>query len=124
MTQITKEQAIDYLGSLTPSEMAILIENLEETWGISLNRPTQQAPEVEEEKEEEQTEFDVILESFGDKKIDVIQTVRQVRPGLGLKEAKEFVESVPVTVGEGLSKEEAAEMQSKLEEAGATIKVV
>jgi len=123
MAQITKEQVIDYLGALSPSEMAILIENLEETWGMEMSRPTQQAPKVEQEKEEEQTEFEVILESFGDKKIDVIKTVRQEKPGMGLKEAKEFVESAPVTIGEALSKEEAEEAKAKLEEAGATITI-
>jgi len=86
-TQITKEQVIDYLGALSVQEIAILIDDLQETWGISLPQPVQQVPNVEQKPEDEQTEFDIVLEGYGDKKINVIKTIRQVIPGLGLKEA-------------------------------------
>ena len=72
---------------------------------------------------EEQTEFDVILESFGDKNINVIKAVREAIPGLGLKEAKTMVEGAPATVKEQVSKAEAEELKKKLEEAGATVKL-
>ena len=73
--------------------------------------------------EEEKTEFDVILKSAGDKKINVIKLVREVQPALGLKEAKELVESAPKAVKEGASKAEAEELKKKFEEAGATVEL-
>lgn len=121
---ITKEQVIEYLGQLPPMEMAQLVRDLEETWGVSASAPvTTVAPPVEQGPVEEQTEFDVVLESYGEKKIDVIKVLRRVVPGLGLKEAKLMAESVPNPVKEAVSKEEAGEIRAELEAAGATVGV-
>jgi large subunit ribosomal protein L7/L12 len=122
MSNVTKEQVIDYLSGLPVMEMAALVKELEEKWGVSAAAPVAAAPVAAPvEAEEEKTEFDVVLKSFGDKKINVIKTVRQLVPGLGLKEAKELVESAPATLKEGVSKEEADEMVTKLKEAGADV---
>ena len=72
---------------------------------------------------EEQTEFDVVLDSYGEKKINVIKTLRQEVPGLGLKEAKELVESAPVTIKEAITKEDADEIKTKIQEAGGTVTI-
>jgi len=122
MSNVTKEQVIDYLSGLPVMEMAALVKELEEKWGVSAAAPVAAAPAAAPvEAEEEKTEFDVVLKSFGDKKINVIKTVRQLVPGLGLKEAKELVESAPATIKEGVSKDEADEMVTKLKEAGADV---
>jgi large subunit ribosomal protein L7/L12 len=122
MANVTKEQVIEYLSGLPVMEMAALVKELEDKWGVSAAAPVSAAPAAAPvEAEEEKTEFDVVLKSFGEKKINVIKTVRQLVQGLGLKEAKELVESAPATLKEGISKEEADEMVAKLKEAGADV---
>lgn len=114
----------DQLSELTVLEAAELATMLEEKWGVSAAAPVAVAAggATEGAAEEEQTEFSIILASFGEKKINVIKEVRAVT-GLGLKEAKDLVESAPAPIKEDASKEEAAEIKTKLEEAGATIEI-
>jgi large subunit ribosomal protein L7/L12 len=97
---------------------------LEEKWGVSAAAPVAvaAAPAAAAEAAEEQTEFDVILASFGEKKINVIKEVRAMT-GLGLKEAKDLVESAPKAVKEAVTKDEGEELKKKLEEAGATVEL-
>jgi large subunit ribosomal protein L7/L12 len=128
MAELTKEQVIDYLSSLPVMEIANLVKDLEEKWGVSAAAPVAVAAAVPGaaaggEAAEEKTEFDVHLKSFGDKKINVIKAIREVMPGLGLKEAKTLVESAPTNVKEGVSKDEAEEIAKKLREAGAEIDI-
>ena len=127
MAEVTKEQVVDYLSNLTIMEAVELTKELEDKWGVSAAAPVAvaagpAAPAAEAAAEEEKTEFDVELTSFGDKKIAVIKEVRAIT-SLGLKEAKELVESAPKVVKEGVSKEEAEEIKKKLEAVGATITV-
>ena len=117
------EKIAEDLSALTVIEAAELSKMLEEKWGVSAAAPVAvaAAPGAADgggDAAEEQTEFDVILASFGEKKINVIKEVRSIT-GLGLKEAKEAVESAPKAIKEGVSKEEAEEVKKKLEEAGA-----
>jgi len=121
------EQIVEDLSSLTVLEAAQLSKLLEEKWGVSAAAPVAVAAAAapgaaEEAPAEEKDEFDVILTSFGDKKINVIKEVRTIT-GLGLKEAKELVESAPKPLKEGVKKEEAEAMKKQLEEAGATVEV-
>lgn len=119
---ITKEEVVDWLSSQTVLEVADLVKELEEKWGVSAAAPVAVAgaggaaapAEVAEEKDE----FDVILKSAGANKIAAIKEVRAIT-GLGLKEAKDLVESAPKPVKEGCSKDEAEETKKKLEAAGA-----
>jgi large subunit ribosomal protein L7/L12 len=123
---ITKEQVIEFLSNLSVMAMADLVKELEGKWGVQAASAVAVAstgPVGPAVVEEEQTEFDVILESFGDKKINVIKAVREAIPGLGLKEAKTLVEGAPAAVKEAVSKEEAEALKKKLEEAGATVKL-
>ena len=123
---ITKEQVIEFLSNLSVMAMADLVKELEGKWGVQAASAVAVAgPAVAAAAApvEEQTEFDVILESFGDKKINVIKAVREAIPGLGLKEAKTMVEGAPAAVKEAVSKQEAEELKKKLEEAGATVKL-
>ena len=119
------EQLVDDLSQLTVIEAAELSKLLEDKWGVSAAAPVAvaAAPAESAAVEEEKTEFDLILVSFGEKKINVIKAVREVVSGLGLKEAKELVESAPAKVKEGIAKDEADEIKGKLEEAGATVDV-
>ena len=118
------EKIVDDLSTLTVIEAADLSKLLEEKWGVSAAAPAAvmqvagDAAAVEEEK----SEFDVVLTSFGEKKINVIKEVRAIT-GLGLKEAKDLVEAVPSAIKESVSKEEAEELKKKLEDAGATVEV-
>ena len=118
----------DDLSALTVIEAAELSKMLEEKWGVSAAAPVAvaavggAAAGSDEAAAEEQTEFTVILASFGEKKINVIKEVRALT-GLGLKEAKDLVEAAPGPVKEGVEKEEAETMKAKLEEAGATVEV-
>ena len=119
------EQIVDDLSSLTVMEAAELSKLLEEKWGVSAAAPVAVAaagPAAGGEAAEEKTEFDVVLTAAGDKKINVIKEVRAIT-ALGLKEAKELVESAPKTVKEGVKKEEAEELKKKLEEAGASVEL-
>ena len=126
MADITKDQVVDFLSNLTILEATALVKELEEKWGVSAAAAVAVAgPAVggaAAVEEEEQTEFNVILDSFGDKKINVIKVVRAIT-GLGLKEAKDLVEGAPGAVKEGVSKDEAADIKKQLEEAGATVSV-
>ena len=117
------EKIVDDLSTLTVIEAAELSKLLEEKWGVSAAAPAAviqvaDAAAVEEEK----SEFDVILVSFGEKKINVIKEARAIT-GLGLKEAKDLVEAVPSAIKEAISKDEAEELKKKLEDAGATVEV-
>ncbi|MEL6474792.1 MAG: 50S ribosomal protein L7/L12 [Pseudomonadota bacterium] len=123
------EQIAEDLSSLTVLEAAELATLLEEKWGVSAAAPVAMGAmpmaggDAGGAAAEEQTEFDVILTSGGEKKIGVIKVVREVVSGLGLKEAKEIVESAPKPIKEGVSKEEAEELKKKFEEAGATVEI-
>jgi large subunit ribosomal protein L7/L12 len=119
------EQIVEDLSSLTVLEAAELSKMLEEKWGVSAAAPVAVAGAApaaggDAAAAEEKDSFDVILESAGDKKINVIKEVRAIT-GLGLKEAKDLVEGAPKPVKEGASKDEAEELKKKLEEAGATV---
>ena len=118
------EQIVDDLSSLTVMEAAELSNLLEEKWGVSAAAPVAVAagPAAGGEAAEEKTEFDVVLTAAGEKKINVIKEVRAIT-ALGLKEAKELVESAPKTVKEGVKKDEAEELKKKLEEAGASVEL-
>lgn len=121
---ISKEDFISYLENMNVLELAELVKELEEKFGVSAAAPVAAvaAAPAAEEAAEEQTEFDVVLAGAGDKKINVIKVVRELT-GLGLKEAKEVVESAPKAVKEGLSKEDAEAAKAKLEEAGASVEL-
>jgi large subunit ribosomal protein L7/L12 len=121
------EKIADDLSALTVIEAAELSKMLEEKWGVSAAAPVAVAGAApaaggDAAAAEEKTEFDVILASAGDKKINVIKEVRGIT-GLGLKEAKELVEGAPKPVKEGVSKDEAEEIKKKLADAGATVEV-
>ena len=118
------DQIVNDLSSLTVMEAAELSKLLEEKWGVSAAAPVAVAagPAAAGEVAEEKTEFDVILTAAGDKKINVIKEVRAIT-ALGLKEAKELVESAPKPVKEGINKDEAEELKKKLEEAGASVEI-
>jgi len=120
------EQIADDLSNLTVLEAAELSKMLEEKWGVSAAAPVAVAAaggaDAGAAAAEEKDEFDVILTGAGDKKINVIKEVRAIT-GLGLKEAKDLVEGAPQPVKEGVSKDEAAELKAKLEEAGAAVEV-
>ena len=121
------EKIADSLSKLTVMEAAELSKMLEEKWGVSAAAPVAVAGAApaaggEAAAAEEKDEFDVILASFGEKKIDVIKEVRTIT-GLGLKEAKDLVEGAPKPVKEGVNKAEAEEIKGKLEGAGATVEL-
>jgi large subunit ribosomal protein L7/L12 len=118
---------VDQLGKMTVLELVELKNALEEEWGVTAAAPVAMAAMpgagAAEEAAEEQTAFDVMLTVIGDKKIQVIRVVREVVPGLGLKEAKDLVESAPAAIKEGVTKDEADQIKAKLEETGATIEI-
>ena len=120
---------VDQLGKMTVLELVELKNALEEAWGVTAAAPVAVAAmpgvggAVAEEAAEEKTAFDVMLTAIGDKKIQVIRVVREVVPGLGLKEAKDLVESAPAAIKEGVTKDEAEQIKAKLEETGATIEI-
>ncbi len=123
------DKLVEELGKLSVLEAAELVKKLEETWGVSAAAPVAVAAAgpavgaaVAAEPEEEQTEFDVVVNDAGPKKIEVIKTIRQLT-SLGLKEAKELAETAGGKVLEGVSKEAAADAKSKLEAAGAVVAV-
>ena len=124
---MTREELIKALEEMSVLELAELVKELEEKFGVSAAAPAMMmaapaagaaAPAAEEEK----TEFDVVLKDHGANKIGVIKVVREIT-GLGLKEAKELVDGAPKTVKEGVAKEEAEEMKKKIEEAGAVVEL-
>ena len=115
---------LEEIKSLTIIELADLVKAVEDEFGVSAAAPVGvvAAAGAAAPAAEEKTEFDVILKSFGAKKLDVIKAVREIT-GLGLKEAKEMVEGAPKTVKEGVSKDEAESVKKSLEEAGAEVEV-
>ena len=128
MADISMDQVKDYLGNLTVLELSELVKTLEEEWGVSAAAPVAamaMAPGAGGDAgaaAEEQTEFNVMLIAAGDKKIQVIKAVREIT-GLGLKDAKEMVDNAPKAIKEAVSKEEAAEIQGKIEEAGGSVEL-
>ncbi|OEU50471.1 MAG: 50S ribosomal protein L7/L12 [Desulfobacterales bacterium C00003060] len=125
MANVTKEDVIEFISSMSVLELSELVKEMEEKFGVSAAPvamaagPGAQAPVVEAE---EKNEFDVILSEIGDKKIQVIKTIRALT-GLGLKEAKALVDEAPKPVKEGVSKEEVEDIKKQLEEVGATVEV-
>ena len=116
---------LEEIKSLTLIELADLVKAVEEEFGVSAAAPVgvvAAAGAAAAPAAEEKTEFDVVLKSFGAKKLDVIKAVREIT-GLGLKEAKEMVEGAPKTVKEGVSKDEAESLKKTLEDAGAEVEV-
>jgi large subunit ribosomal protein L7/L12 len=120
------ESLVEEISELTLMEASELVEALEDKLGVSASAPmamaAMPAAGAEAEPEEEQTEFDVVLQDFGPKKINVIKVVRQLTT-LGLKEAKDLVESAPAPVMEAVSKEAAEDAKAKLEDAGAKVEL-
>ena len=119
---VSKEDILSAIADMSVMDLVELIEAMEEKFGVTAAAAVAAAPAAAGDAggaAEEQTEFDVILIGFGDKKVGVIKAVREVT-GLGLKEAKELVESAPAPVKEGASKDEAEEIKKKIEEAGGT----
>jgi len=123
---VNKEELLETISNMTVLEVVELVEAMEEKFGVSA--AVAAAPAAagttagDGEAAEEQTEFDVVMTSFGENKVSAIKAVRAIT-GLGLKEAKELVESAPAPVKEGANKEEADDIKKKLEEAGATVEV-
>ena len=120
---VTKEEIIEALKEMTLLEASELVKMIEEEFGVSAAAPAAviAGPAAGPAEEvEEKTEFDVVLEGYGDNKIAVIKVVREIT-GLGLKEAKEAVEKAPNTIQEGVAKDKAEEIKAKLEEAGAAV---
>ena len=124
-SKMTKEHFFEHLDNLTVLELADYIKEFEERYGVSaaaMAAPVAAGPGAQAQAEEEKTEFNVVLKAIGDKKINVIKTVREVT-SLGLKEAKDLVDSHPKAIKENVSKEEAEEIKNKFEEVGATVEV-
>ena len=124
---MSREEILDAIGEMSVLELSELIKDVEDKFGVSASAAVAVAAPLagtsgEEAAGEEQTEFDVMLASFGEKKVGVIKAVRAIT-GLGLKEAKDLVEAVPSLVKEGINKDESEEIKKKLEEAGATVEI-
>ena len=121
----TKEDVVSFIDNMTVLEMSEFVKELEDKYGVTAAAPVVAiaAPAAgDEAAAEEKTEFDVILTAIGDKKIQVIKEVRTIT-GLGLKDAKDLVEAAPKAIKEGVKKEEAKEIQKKIEEVGGTVEV-
>ncbi len=122
---VSKEDILEAIYNMSVMEVVDLISAMEEKFGVTAAAAVAAAPVgggAEAQAEEEQTEFDVVLTSFGSNKVPVIKAVRAIT-GLGLKEAKETVEGVPATLKEGVSKDEAEDVKKQLEEAGASVEI-
>jgi large subunit ribosomal protein L7/L12 len=123
---LSNEELIEELSNKPIMEVVELVKALEEKWGVSAAAPVAVAAAGGAgdggDAVEEQTEFDVVMSSFGGNKVSVIKAVRTIT-GLGLKEAKDLVEAVPSSIKEGATKDEAEEVKKQLEEAGATVEV-
>jgi large subunit ribosomal protein L7/L12 len=125
---VTKEDVIEFIANMSVLDLSELVKEMEEKFGVSAAAPVAMMAAGPGDAgggaaaEEEQTEFDVILTAFGDKKIQVIKEVRAIT-GLGLKDAKALVDEVPKPVKEGVAKDEAEKIKSQLEEAGAQVEV-
>lgn len=129
MADITKNDVIEFIANMTVLELSEMVKELEEKFGVSAAAPVAVAAVAAPGAAaagaaavEEQTEFNVILTGFGDKKIQVIKEVRAIT-GLGLKEAKDMVEGAPAPVKEGLTKEDAEKIKAQLEAAGAQVEI-
>jgi large subunit ribosomal protein L7/L12 len=119
---VSKEDILEAVSNMTVMEIVDLISAMEEKFGVSAAVAVAAGPAVATAVVEEQTEFDVIMTSFGENKVGVIKAVRAIT-GLGLKEAKDAVEGVPTTLKEGVSKAEAEDVKKALTEAGATVEI-
>ncbi|MCP5406105.1 MAG: 50S ribosomal protein L7/L12 [Chromatiaceae bacterium] len=123
---VSKEEILDAIANMSVMDVVDLISSMEEKFGVSAAAAVAAAPVAvgggEAAAVEEQTEFDVVLTGFGDKKVGVIKVVRGIT-GLGLKEAKDAVEGVPSTLKEGVNKEEAEAIKKQVEEAGGTAEI-
>ncbi len=119
---LTKEDIMNAIAEMSVKDVVALVSAMEEKFGVSAAAAVAVAAGPAAAAVEEQTEFDVILSSFGDKKVNVIKAVRELT-GLGLKEAKDLVEGAPKAVKEAVSKADAAAAKAKLEEAGAVVEV-
>ena len=125
MANVTKEDVIQFIASMSVLELSELVKELEEIFGVSAAAPLAMmaaGPAAAAAPVEEKTEFDVILIAHGEKKINVIKEVRAIT-SLGLKEAKDLVESCPKPVKEGISKADAEKIKAQLEGAGATVEI-
>lgn len=125
MANVTKEDVIQFIAGMSVLELSELVKELEEKFGVSAAAPMAMmasGPAVAAAPVEEKTEFDVILIAHGEKKINVIKEVRAIT-SLGLKEAKDLVESPPKAVKEGISKADAEKIKAQLESAGATVEI-
>ena len=126
MAEITKEQVIEFIEKMSVLELAEMVKELEDKFGVSAAAPVAVAAAGPaaggEAAAEEKTEFDVVLTAIGEKKINVIKVVRAIT-GLGLKEAKDLVDGTPNTIKEAASKEEAEGIKTQLEEAGASVEL-
>ena len=119
---LTHEDIINAVAEMSVKDVVALIEAMEEKFGVTAAAAVMAGPAGDAAAAEEQTEFNVILASAGDKKVNVIKAVRGAT-GLGLKEAKELVDGAPSTIKEGVSKDEAEALKKELEEAGATVEL-
>lgn len=126
MANVTKQDVVEFISSMSVLELSELVKELEEKFGVSAAAPVAvsaaPAGQAAQAEAEEKTEFDVILSQVGDKKIQVIKAIRAIT-GLGLKEAKALVDEAPKPVQEGVSKEEVEDIKKQLEEAGATVEI-
>ena len=126
MANITKDQVIEFISKMSVLEMSEMVKEMEEKFGVSAASAAVAAPSAPASEStapaEEKSEFNVILTNIGEKKINVIKEVRGIT-GLGLKEAKEAVESAPKAIKEGVSKDEADKIKAQLEEAGAEVEL-
>ncbi|MBE9374949.1 50S ribosomal protein L7/L12 [Saccharopolyspora sp. HNM0983] len=127
MAKLSNDELLDVFKEMTLLELSEFVKQFEETFDVTAAAPVAAAAApaagAEAPAEEEQDEFDVVLDSAGDKKIQVIKVVREIVSGLGLKEAKELVEEVPKSILEKVDKEKADDAKAKLEEAGASISI-
>jgi large subunit ribosomal protein L7/L12 len=122
---VSKDDILETIANMSVMDVVDLIEAMEEKFGVSAAAAVAAAPAAAAgggEAAAEQTEFDVVMTSFGDNKVSVIKAVRAAT-GLGLKEAKEMVEGAPATIKEGASKDDAEELKKQLEEAGASVEL-
>ncbi|HET7322389.1 MAG TPA: 50S ribosomal protein L7/L12 [Longimicrobiaceae bacterium] len=128
MATLSREELLDAIGNMTVLELSEFVKDFEEKFGVTAAAPVAMAAAPAgggagaAPAAEEKTEFDVVLQGAGDKKIQVIKAVREIT-GLGLKEAKDLVDGAPKTVKEGVSKEDAEAMKAKLEEQGASVEL-
>jgi large subunit ribosomal protein L7/L12 len=126
MAALTNEEILEAIKVKPALELSELVKMMEETFGVSAAAPVAVAaagPAAEAAPAEEKDTFDVVLAAVGPNKISVIKVVREIVPGLGLKEAKDLVESAPAAVVQGANKDDAEKAKGKLEEAGATVEV-